>query len=157
MRKKYLTFFSNAMMEVFKEIGFEKIEVNDIEMSQLQSEIVASVGITGDLQGYLILQSNLDSAYKFVSKMLANMNMEAEEDNFGQFHKEAIGEIVNQVSGRSIMMLADDNIDCNITPPTIITGKNIYSDVNSLETILSISIIGSFGTVGLFVGLKNIK
>jgi hypothetical protein len=53
------------------------------------------------------------------------------------------------------MMLADQNIDCDITPPTIISGKNIYTDLSSCESSVSHLLEGNFGVVGLFIGIKN--
>ena len=152
----YLQQFTGALREVVREIGFEdtSISVEDIDPSSV--ELVASVGITGDLHGFMMLRADMQSAHNFVSKMLINMGIEPEEEEgFGQFHEEAIGEIVNQVSGRSTMMLADQNIDCNITPPTIISGQSIYSDIASCESSISHILSGNFGKIGLFVGIKN--
>lgn len=152
----YLRFFTDALREIVLEIGFEDLAIEYGNSNVDSAELVASVGITGDLQGFMMLRTDMKSAKSFVSKMLANMGIdEEEEEGFGQFHKEAIGEIVNQVSGRSTMMLADQQIDCNITPPTIIAGRNIYSDVSSCESSLSHTINGSFGNIGLFVGIKK--
>jgi chemotaxis protein CheX len=121
------------------------------------SEIIANVGITGDLQGYLMIQADLPSACNFVSKMLSNMEVEPEEEGFSQFHKEAIGEIVNQVSGRSVMNLSGREIDCNITPPTILTGSSMAYNVSNLDHVRWSDITGSFGTLSLFVGVKKIR
>ena len=154
----FLQHFTGALKEIVQEIGFEdtSISVDDFDPSTV--EFVASVGITGDLHGFMLLRSDMKSAHNFVSKMLSNMGIEPEEeDGFGQFHKEAIGEIVNQVSGRSTMMLAEQNIDCNITPPTIISGQNIYSDISSCQSSISHILSGSFGKIGLFVGIKNVS
>jgi chemotaxis protein CheX len=151
----YLRFFTEALREIVTEIGFQDLAIDYGNNEADAAELVASVGITGDLQGFMMLRTNMESAKSFVSKMLSNMGVEDEEEGFGQFHKEAIGEIVNQVSGRSTMMLADQQIDCNITPPTIIAGHNIYSDVSSCESSLSHTISGSFGNISLFVGIKK--
>jgi len=152
----YLGLFTDALREIVTEIGFQDLAIDGGKSKIDSAELVASVGITGDLQGFMMLQTDMASARSFVSKMLANMGIdEEEEEGFGQFHKEAIGEIVNQVSGRSTMMLADHRIDCNITPPTIIAGRNIYSDVSSCEASIAHTIKGSFGNIGLFVGIKK--
>lgn len=152
----YLQQFTGALREVVREIGFDEISISVGDIDPSMVELVASVGITGDLHGFMMLRSDMTSAYNFVSRMLINMGIEPEEeDGFGQFHKEAIGEIVNQVSGRSTMMLAEQTIDCNITPPTIIVGNSIYSDIASCESSISHILTGSFGKIGLFVGIKN--
>ena len=155
---KHLDVFPQALTEVLGEIGFEKTTVTDSETPfGTSTEIIASVGITGAMQGYMMLNASLESAKKFVDKMMYNIGMEIEEDGFGQFHKEAIGEMVNQFSGRSAMILHEmDNTDCNITPPTIITGNNIYADMTNLVASLSKEIKGDFGSVQIFIGIKDI-
>ena len=158
MKNEYLDIFPLALTEVFQEIGFDSIEVEDsADPFHSNVEIIATVGITGALQGYMMLSASLDSARQFVDKMLQNIGMEIEESGFGQFHKEAIGEMVNQFSGRSVMKLHEiSKKDCNITPPTIITGNNVYADMTNLEARTSKIIQGEFGSVEIFVGIKNI-
>ncbi len=151
----YLDSFTDALQQIVQEIGFTDTSIVD-SPEDGNVEIVASVGITGDLQGFMLLRSNIQSARLFIDKMLQNMGMDNDEpDVFGQFHKEAIGEVVNQVSGRSTMMLADKSIDCNITPPTIVSGANIYTDLRSCEASLNKEVSGVFGHFNLFVGIKS--
>ena len=152
----YLDCFTEALHQIVQEIGFSDAAIDDTVNADLNVEIVASVGITGNLKGFMLIRSDIVSARNFIDKMLENMGMPNDEDGeFGQFHKEAIGEIVNQVSGRSTMMLAERKIDCNITPPTILSGANIYIDLRSCESSISRGIRGSFGFLNLLVGIKN--
>jgi chemotaxis protein CheX len=152
----YLKHFTGALQSVMRETGFEEIDIDVADSGSIAAEIVASVGITGDLKGFMMLRSDLKSANSFVAQMLTRMGIEEEpEDGFGQMQKEAIGEIVNQISGRSTMMLAEQHIDCNITPPTIISGQNIYTDLTSCESSVSHLLKGSFGVIGLFIGIKS--
>ncbi len=52
-----------------------------------------------------------------MNEMFQNMNFFAPtEDIFGQLHKIAMGEIANQISGRTITILSKHRIDCYITP-----------------------------------------
>ena len=157
MDSSLLDIFTDAAKEVFKEIGFDALDFTETNGKGAGSEIIANVGITGDLQGYLMIQADLPSACNFVSKMLSNMEVEPEEEGFSQFHKEAIGEIVNQVSGRSVMNLSGREIDCNITPPTILTGSSMAYNVSNLDHARWSDITGSFGTLSLFVGVKKIR
>lgn len=158
MNDNYLDVFPSALLEVFNEIGFDEITVKDSEEPfEPSTEIIASVGLTGAIQGYMMLSATFESAKKFVDKMMTNIGMEIEEMGFGQFHKEAMGEMVNQFSGRSAMKLHEIlHVDCNITPPTIITGNNIYADMTSLIARSAKKISGHFGSVHIFIGIKNI-
>ena len=152
-----LQLFSDASVEIIREASSSSVRISDSTQKMKDFEIVCSLGITGDLQGYLILRSMLPSAAKFVAAMAAHLGMDMEEKNFGPLHKAAIAELTNQISGRATQKLSEKGLDCNITPPTIITGKNVYSEILNLESSLNKKIEGDFGEFNLFVGIRNAK
>jgi chemotaxis protein CheX len=152
-----LKVFSKALQEIFNEVGVSKTSVRTMISTQDQFELVSSLGITGDMQGYLILKAELKSAKRFVEIISTHMGMEMEEEGFGTYHKAAIAEITNQISGRATMLLSEEGFDCSITPPTIVTGNNIYMQIPNLDMTLSEKIEGDFGFFGFFVGVKNVK
>jgi len=149
-----LEMFIDAAKAIFVEIGFLDLEINTTVDENNKYDIIASIGITGEFSGFLIIRSNLQSSMNFINKMLSNIGMEAEETNFGQFHKEAFGEILNQISGRATMLLESNGINSNITPPTILIGNNIsISTYDAAETLYK-TIEGPFGCFNLLVGIK---
>ncbi|MCK5200427.1 MAG: chemotaxis protein CheX, partial [Spirochaetales bacterium] len=120
MNLNNLDLFIEAAEEIFREIGFSALIIKDVNSKEEKYELVANIGITGDISGFLLIRSDLESNMRFINKMLTNMGMEAEESDFGKFHKEAFGEILNQISGRATMLLESSGINCEITPPTIL-------------------------------------
>lgn len=155
MNISYTNLFIEASKEVFKELGFTDLSFTSFKGDGYPSEIVANVGVTGDLQGYLMFYADIESAKKLVLCILDNMSMSSEEKGFSRFHKETIGEVVNQVSGRTVMFLSNENLDCSITPPTIITGDNITYDIRNLEETAWHKVTGVFGELVIFVGIKK--
>lgn len=157
METNILRLFPDALAEVFKEVGVFPVRVSDADSKKKDYELVCSLGITGDIHGYLILKSNLSSARDFIDRMALHVSMDMEEKEFGPVHKAAMAELTNQISGRATMKLSENGFDCSITPPTIITGSNVYSDILNLERTLNQEIRGEFGSFVLFVGIKNAK
>ncbi len=155
MKEQGLELFIEATRAIFNEIGFEVSISTPDSNTDFITEIIANIGITGDIKGFLILKSDLSSAGAFIAKMLSNLGMETEEKEFGQFHKEAMGEVLNQISGRSTMLLEQQNTHCDITPPTLIIGKNIDSNPAMAEYTLSRHLTGDFGVFSFYVGIKN--
>jgi len=86
MDNQIVGLFIDAAKNVFNEVGFSELSCTDGSFSAEHAEIVSSVGIVGDIQGYLILRGDRKSVYNFVSKILSNMGMESEGEEFGQFH-----------------------------------------------------------------------
>lgn len=154
MMDENIGLFFDAAIEVFSELGFTEAQYKGDTLIITDQGIIANVGITGEYQGFLVIQTDIDSALSFVRKMLENLEMEQEDSGFGQFHKEAIGEIVNQVSGRATMKLSENDVDCSITPPTILSGNNLFFDLKQFSILKTQVLNGGFGEISITLGLK---
>ncbi len=150
-----LELFIDAAKAIFVEIGFPDLDIVTDTDNSRKYDIIASIGITGEFSGFLLIRSNLQSSMNFINKMLSNMGMESEESDFGKFHKEAFGEILNQISGRATMLLETKGIDSDITPPTILIGNNISISTYDAAKTLQKTITGTFGCFNLLVGIKE--
>lgn len=150
-----LDLFIKAAEEIFEEIGFTGLIIQNGSKNEEKYDLIANIGITGDISGFLLIRSDLGSSMKFINKMLTNMGMEAEESDFGKFHKEAFGEILNQISGRSTMLLEASGINCEITPPTILMGTNISMGSYIASEIIHKTVSGIFGSFDLLIGAKE--
>jgi chemotaxis protein CheX len=154
MKESTLALFAQASREIFSEIGFQDLLLSGDGGENSRFEVMASIGIAGDICGFLSISCTMDSALSFIDRILKNMDMDAEEDGFGQFHREALGEIVNQVSGRTTVLLSEHGYDCDITPPTILVGDSIDFDMREISDSYTRNIRGDFGSINLFVGVK---
>lgn len=155
MNSEHLTQFPIAFNEVLREIGFEHITFSVNEEYRIPTELLASIGITGDLKGFLLLRSSMQSMLAFIDKVLQNMGMDSDENGFGPFHREAFGEILNQLSGRAMMKLSDVGYNCDITPPTILLGSNITYNFSAMVGFINQDIQGAFGTINVFAGINE--
>ena len=155
MNSNNLELFIEAAEEIFQEIGFTNLNIKDSSSKEEKYELIATIGMTGDISGLLLIRSDLQSSMHFINKMLSNMGMEAEESDFGKFHKEAFGEILNQISGRAAMLLESSGINCEITPPTILMGSNISMGAFAASEIIHKTITGDFGRFDLLAGAKE--
>ena len=155
MNLNNLDLFIKAEEEIFQETGFSGLIIQDNSGNEKKYELIANIGITGDISGFLLIRSDMGSCMKFINKMLTNMGMEAEESDFGRIHKEAFGEILNQISGRATMLLESSGINCDITPPTILMGKNISIGTYVAGEIIHKTISGDFGSFDLLIGAKE--
>ena len=73
------------------------------------------------------------------------MGMPVEElDEMG---RSALGEFSNMVTGNASTLLSNSGVQVDITPPSIIFGKDVYFIISSVET-LKIDMETSLGKVG---------
>lgn len=157
MNKKYRKCLLKALTQVLDEIGFSKYKVLRKVPKDLQTDLLTTVGITGDMAANLMLQADLASAEQFIHLSAEHMGVSLDDEkNFGNFHKTAMAEIANQISGRATILLADAGFDCNITPPTIISGSNVFISSIGMTDAITRLVKGSFGVLKFHVGIKRV-
>ncbi|MDC7227042.1 MAG: chemotaxis protein CheX [Spirochaetales bacterium] len=155
MSESNINLIEKACEEVFKENGLSSINTDSSSVSFDATNITATIGMAGEIQGHLILYSKLDTAVKLVEELFRNMGMDQEISDSDPMFKETFAELLNQLGGRTTIKLSENGIDSDITPPTIIKGNNIYINTSTYGSTAIISISGEFGEIGLFVGLTN--
>jgi CheY-specific phosphatase CheX len=147
--------FEKAFREVFAELGLNSISIEKNDMDESQVDMLCSIGMTGALRGYLILRLDNESLDGFIRHLSGYLDMGNENDKETVYRKSVIGEIANQTAGRSAMILSKSGYDCLITPPTILTGKSLSASSTDLNDRAFFLIKGSFGKIGVFIGLQK--
>jgi len=82
-----------------------------------EDQVVASVGLTGDVKGILMLSLDARSAFAIARAMTGGVAIPLANEKFTDVHLAAMAELANQVSGRAITMLSGRQMRCDITPP----------------------------------------
>ncbi|HBK53269.1 MAG TPA: chemotaxis protein CheX, partial [Syntrophomonas wolfei] len=72
---------------------------------------------------------------------------------FDLMPKSAICELANMVAGNSVSNLQEIGSLVDITPPTLISGKNMVSMISLVETLV-IQFIGAEGSFDLNIALE---
>ena len=124
MEKELLVPFIQATSEIITELTGTKPqpgEVSVIDALTTSLGIVTLVGITGDLEGRVILDMDNSTAQKY-SETLLQDNVDI---NDVELIGSAIGEIINMIAGRALTALTEMGYHLRITPPTTITGDNL--------------------------------
>ena len=118
--------FPEALRQVLAETGIrlDRLEAErGIRSGGPVEQVVASVGVTGDLRCNLVLCADNRSADGILRGMTAGLSLPAER--LGDFPRAAMGEIANQVAGRAVTLLAALGRRCDITPPTVVTADRL--------------------------------
>lgn len=121
--------YVNPFLEAFYDVILQVINVKSVkgklyikEGSQSKSgEVIISIGVTGDLNGNVLMNMDEDTAKYIASKMMFGMEVSV----FDDMAKSAIAELGNMIAGNSAAFFAKMDKIINITPPTLYTGKNL--------------------------------
>ena len=155
MRNKLKKILTQALIEIFEEVGIKDILTIEQPRIDLTCEVIITIGITGDIIGTMMLKSDQKSAVAMAEQMLRKINHYPTGNEFTESHQEVIREIMNLISARSLMILSEQNIDCNLTPPTLIMGKQISPSMFNISYSVYTGVKSILGEMYLFFGVKN--
>jgi len=148
---------STALREVLTESGFQQLTVNEPVMrdgteSSGTLQVSISVGLTGDVAGFLVLQGTVDVARRYAELLSLQMGVPIEgSDRFGEMHKAALAELINQIGGRATIRLSEVQLDTDITPPTIVIGDSVSAIFAAGMSGSDIEVRGPAGSLFLAV------
>ncbi|MCJ8344568.1 chemotaxis protein CheX [bacterium] len=123
---------------------------NKAESNSLGFAVI--IGVTGDLEGRVIVDMSQATAIKFAEIM----NME-EIGEFNDLVKSSMGEIGNMISGRAISKLQNEGGDFNITPPTLFEGENMIVSTPNALPIIVVPLSVPFGHIDVNLALTHRK
>jgi len=113
-------------------------------------EVSILIGVTGNVQGVLMLMMQAPTALGIVSRMSGMEFQEVDE-----MAQSAIAEMANVISGRAGIELATAGHETTISPPTVLMGTKGGSISTLNIPIFSIPLETEFGTVDLEVALRE--
>ena len=116
----------NPVLEAFNNI-LPQLGINDIQKKGISVKgkyiksigVVIIIGIIGDVKGNIIYGMSVGTAKKIASIMMMGMPVET----FDEMPQSAISELVNMLTANVAMNFLNDNINIDISTPTLIEGE----------------------------------
>ncbi|HET6452412.1 MAG TPA: chemotaxis protein CheX [Spirochaetia bacterium] len=155
MRQEILEALLDAVRQVFRdtEIAIDSVQPGDGLGTDAQ--VIASVGLTGDLKGILVLRTDIPGAARIVTAMMGGLRVPAEPDKLSEVQLAAVAEISNQIAGRTITLLSERGIHCDITPPAVMCALQMHSLIPDVAESTRQTLLGPFGTLSVFLGIQH--
>ncbi len=132
---KYINAFINGFLNVTGMMGISGIQRTGLakrEKLRTDNDVNIIIGLVGDIRGNVVLAMHADTACKVASSMMGGMPVE----KFDLMPRSAISELANMMAGNSASQLESLGVKVNITPPTLIHGRNMVSLISQVETIV---------------------
>lgn len=151
MKAEYINPFIEAFDSVASQVIGEKSEKGKIfikEGSVNCGEVTISIGVTGELNGSILMNMNEKSALTIASKMMFGM----EVTELNDLAKSAIAELGNMIAGNATIYFSNMGKAIDITPPVVYTGKNISIYNYKIKTIcVPLTIIGELVEIDIAI------
>ncbi|WP_061213213.1 chemotaxis protein CheX [Syntrophomonas wolfei] len=149
---KYINPFINGLLNVCTMLGMKELKRTGLskrEKLQTEHDVNVIIGLVGGLKGNVVLSMHEATACHIASTMMGGMPV----PQFDLMPKSAICELANMVAGNSVSNLQEIGSLVDITPPTLISGKNMVSMISLVETLV-IQFIGAEGSFDLNIALE---
>ena len=152
MDVKYILPFLESIKGILEQFGVSDIKRGQMaknDIMHVNTDITAVVGVVGQIRGNIAYSMSEDTAKRIVSAMMMGMPVEQLDD----MGRSAVGEFANMVTGNASILLSNTGLEVDITPPSIIFGRDIYFIISSVET-LSIDMETPLGKIEVNIGLE---
>ncbi len=155
MKVEYINPFIGSVITVFREV-LPEITITRGQLQVSSSPMgtkgcAALIGITGQLEGRVILDMSKETAIKIAGVM----NNEA-MTQFDSMVASTINELANMISGGAITALNNMGAHFDITAPTMFTGPSItLYDGSSLGEAVIIPLATNYGEFYINVAIKD--
>ena len=134
MRVEYINPFVEAAFNVLTDVLAEEVKRGELYLkatSQPVLGVAAIIGLTGDVEGRVLLDMELSTALAIASTM--NDEKLEELDALG---KATIAELANMITGQAVTKLHDLGFNFDLSPPSLITGDNMVVTDQGVEALI---------------------
>jgi chemotaxis protein CheX len=122
MDVNYINPILSSFANVLPQLGLGKVEKKGISLKSRFIEspgVVIIVGIVGDIKGNVIYGLSVEDAKRIASTMMMGMPV----NDFDELAQSAISELTNMLTANVATNFSNDNININISTPTLVHGK----------------------------------
>lgn len=155
MRAEHINPFITATQEIFKtemNISTDRNKISLQNKDLTTEDFTIIISITGDIEGVVIFGLATETSDSFISAMLNESAEQLEQ----KIKISAMAEMGNVISGRASAILHQSGFICDITPPTVIFGKQVKISTLSIQRI-KIDFITNLGPFQISVALHQKK
>lgn len=144
--------FIEAVFQVLPSLGLQHVERGGLtlkEKLQATNEVTALIGLSRDLQGNVAISMSENTAKKIASIMMMGKPVET----LDEMAQSAIAELANMLASSAMTALDQNGLAVGVSPPTLITGKNLFCIVSQVKT-LAVEIRTETGPIEISIGLE---
>lgn len=149
----YVTAFIEATKKVFQTmLGLEVTFGAPVpgKLPHLANDVSAIIHMTGGVNGIVVLSLPVASAEKIVNSFVGAL-VDSKSDDFS----DAVGELMNMISGSAKVNFADKQV--SLSRPSVIMGEGNTVQQPSGSVCISIPCSSSYGDFAVDVSLQNVS
>jgi len=153
MRAEYANIFISSAVHVFQ----KELNINMTRQSLVKKNapvpglpVCIVLGITGNIRGQIVYSIDRSFAQDITHAMLPNKL----PHELRKYVNSAVGEIGNMITGQASIAMAGQDKIIQLTPPAVLTGKDMYFDFLQMPTI-SLRLISEMGILEINLAIME--
>lgn len=153
MNINHINSFVSGLLNVAGMLGIKDMQRTGLtkrEKLQTEHDVNIIIGLVGGLQGNVVFSMHEPTACKIASTMMGGLPV----TQFDMMPRSALCELANMVAGNSVSNLEQTGSLVDITPPTLINGKNMISLISQVETLV-VSFSSTEGSFDLNIAIED--
>ncbi|HYE08656.1 MAG TPA: chemotaxis protein CheX [Patescibacteria group bacterium] len=154
MNVEYINPFINVSINLVQMVCNAKVERGQIFIKNstfMAESVVIIIGISGEFKGQVFFSMDESTACKIASAMMFGMEVNSLEE----MAKSAIAELGNMIMGNVSTEFYNTGIRIDITPPTVLVGKDIAVSTKGVKTICVPLILENIGKIEIDVAVTE--
>ena len=154
MNVEYINPFINVSINLVQMVCNVKAERGQIFIKNstfMAESVVIIIGIAGEFKGQVFFSMDESTACKIASAMMFGMEVNSLEE----MAKSAIAELGNMIMGNVSTEFYNTGIRIDITPPTVLVGKDIAVSTKGVKTICVPLILENIGKIEIDVAVTE--
>ncbi|WP_432798391.1 chemotaxis protein CheX [Poriferisphaera sp. WC338] len=151
MNQSYIIPFMKSVQNVFETMLQLPVQINEPSLkaeSTPSFDVSGIIGMSGDVSGTIVLSFPTATAERIVS-IFTGMEMSSTHEDFA----DAVGELVNMVSGGAKAQFVDKNV--SITCPSVVVGSSHQIHGQKDLTLVEIPCSSDCGEFSVEVGIRQ--
>lgn len=153
MSEEDFSYLLNSLEDFFQDAKFSA-KISETTEEGKKVSILTTVGLTGDKVGFLTLSMDDANGISISEHYAKLMGIPINSKDLSDHHIEALLELTNQISGRVVMFMEENSINCSITPPSFMSGGEISLSFKTMKHTRKFKISGDFGHFHITIGIK---
>jgi chemotaxis protein CheX len=152
MDVKFLSPFVEAAKEVVQAEAGTEIQRGKLSLQHsalTTHEVSVLISMIGQVEGVVLYSLSIPTARGLVSRMMGE-----EVEGFDELAQSGIAELGNVITGRATMLLSQAGINSDISPPTVIIGKDIQVSTVDFTRIV-VPLISDLGEITAHLSLQG--
>lgn len=134
MKAEYINTFIEAAQSVMSMVCGVEAKLGKVHLRNSPyavNQVIIMIGVIGKIKGQVWFELSVETAKNIASVMMGGMPVE----EFDEISRSAVSELGNMIMGNTSTLFANQSVNIDITPPSLLTGEKIELS-NKIATIV---------------------